>query len=277
MPIFDGCMLVSDIDGTLYADGKIQKGNSEAIERFKSLGGIFTIATGRGPALAKIICRESRANAPVITVNGSVLYDAENEKILIADYLSESVKKMIYDATVTFPDVGLEITLDSSVAVINSTKTSSDYVKEKRSAETYNRYFEKPENIENLNILKVLFMTDNADLLEQLKQFVYARKTDEFTYVNSSTEFFEILTPGTTKAKYLYRLADMMNINHSNVFTIGDYYNDLDMIEKAAVGACVAESPDDIKEKSDYVATSVYNGAVADFINYLEKMRERKK
>lgn len=44
---FDGCLLVSDIDGTLVHDGKIPERNIEKIKEFKKQGGKFTIASGR--------------------------------------------------------------------------------------------------------------------------------------------------------------------------------------------------------------------------------------
>lgn len=48
MSIFEKCLLVSDIDGTLYCDGEIPAKNTEAIEYFKSQGGFFYHCHGQG-------------------------------------------------------------------------------------------------------------------------------------------------------------------------------------------------------------------------------------
>ena len=48
MGIFDGYLLVSDMDGTLLnSKGKLSEENKRAIEYFVDNGGQFTLATGR--------------------------------------------------------------------------------------------------------------------------------------------------------------------------------------------------------------------------------------
>ena len=50
-------LFCTDLDGTLYNDEKtVSKQNLDAIEYFKSEGGLFTFITGRVPATSKDIC-----------------------------------------------------------------------------------------------------------------------------------------------------------------------------------------------------------------------------
>ena len=47
---FDGILLCTDLDGTLFSsDGSLSAENKEAIEYFKREGGYFTFITGRLP------------------------------------------------------------------------------------------------------------------------------------------------------------------------------------------------------------------------------------
>ena len=46
------------------------------------------------------------------------------------------------------------------------------------------------------------------------------------------------------------------------------------MIKKADISAVPSESPDDIKAYADFIAGTCKDGAVADFIDYLTKMRK---
>ena len=55
---------------------------------------------------------------------------------------------------------------------------------------------------------------------------------------------------------------------------MGDYYNDLEMIKKADVSAVPEDAPEDIKAYADFIAGSCEDGAVADFIDYLTKLRK---
>ena len=50
MKKFEGCLICTDLDGTLFrSDKTVSKENIDAIEYFKSEGGYFTFVTGRMP------------------------------------------------------------------------------------------------------------------------------------------------------------------------------------------------------------------------------------
>ena len=66
-----------------------------------------------------------------------------------------------------------------------------------------------------------------------------------------------------------------MGIKDGCCYAIGDYYNDLEMIQTADIGAALVDSPDEVKAVATVVVGSVQNGAVADFIDYLTE-RKRK-
>ena len=75
MTDFSDLLIITDLDGTFFdAEHKEHKGNCDAAKRFIEKGGLFTIATGRPPAVVgdmlpsyKEIC-----NIPMVTCNGSL-------------------------------------------------------------------------------------------------------------------------------------------------------------------------------------------------------------
>ena len=70
-------------DGTLtYEAGKVSEENAEAIRFFQKEGGKFTLATGRFPGHAYEFGDQITINAPMVALNGTVLYDLKNEKII---------------------------------------------------------------------------------------------------------------------------------------------------------------------------------------------------
>ena len=80
---FDGILICTDLDGTLYKNDKtISAENKSAIEYFKNEGGYFTFITGRIAAGAKIVNDIIKANAPCGCVNGGGIYDYRTEKLL---------------------------------------------------------------------------------------------------------------------------------------------------------------------------------------------------
>ena len=84
---FDGILLCTDLDGTLYSDDKtVSRENLDAIEYFKSEGGLFTFITGRPPVTAVDICKTIHPNAPYGCFNGGAIFDpAKNEYLWSMD------------------------------------------------------------------------------------------------------------------------------------------------------------------------------------------------
>ena len=70
---FDGILICTDLDGTLYRNDKtISKENKEAIEYFKREGGWFTFITGRMPYYSQQAYNAAKPNVPFGCINGSV-------------------------------------------------------------------------------------------------------------------------------------------------------------------------------------------------------------
>ena len=270
MGIFDGCLLVSDIDGTLMQDGIIPEVNLEAIEYFKSEGGIFTIATGRGPLVAHEICKKCKVNAPVLLANGTVIYDNEKREILHGLYLSDNTLSLMQKCVDKFPDIGLQCTLSDCIITINR----NDYTDLQNKIEGVKYIKKSLADLKGTPVLKGLFMIENTKRIDELKKFLNANIIPDCTFVVTSPYYYEVLVNGVNKATNLYKLADILKIPHKNVFAIGDYYNDLEMVEAASIGAFCENTPNDLKPHANYIAKNVINGAVADFIHYLSKVRK---
>ena len=86
----------------------------------------------------------------------------------------------------------------------------------------------------------------------------------------SSLLTVEVVAKDVDKGKATMRLAEILGIDKENIGAIGDYYNDVPMLKTVSHPACCGQAPADIKNLSEYVACHCNNGAVADFINYLE-------
>ena len=69
-------LVITDLDNTLLtAKEGIPAYNIEMIEKFQSLGGRFTTATGRNVEAVSRLLGKVKFNAPAITYNGGVIYD----------------------------------------------------------------------------------------------------------------------------------------------------------------------------------------------------------
>ena len=72
MKKFNGILMCTDLDGTLLRNDKtISRENKEAIEYFKSEGGLFTFITGRMPSYVSDIYREFEDREPLLLQRAS--------------------------------------------------------------------------------------------------------------------------------------------------------------------------------------------------------------
>ena len=81
----------------------------------------------------------------------------------------------------------------------------------------------------------------------------------------------EVVNKGVNKGSAVLKLSQIIGIDSAKTAAIGDYYNDVDMLKTVSHPACCGQAPDDIKALAEYVTCHCNKGAVADFINYLEK------
>ena len=266
MGLFDGCLLVSDIDGTLLHNGIIPQKNIEAIEWFKSEGGIFTIATGRAITAAKYSYELSKANAPLIALNGSVIYDFREENFLYEKFLDPRCVEIVFEILNEFPTVGAEFFNGLDIYLIrgnNGTNQHSEY--------EHFKFKELPDNFTSIPWGKVLFAFNDAETEAPFQEYIKKFNVDYCKFVNTcvseTARYFELLPANINKGTAIKELKKLSGAKYS--FGIGDFYNDLELICDADYGAAVYAAPQDIKQIANYVTCPCEEGAVADFINQI--------
>lgn len=275
MGIFDGCLLASDIDGTLIESGYINPKNIKKIEYFVREGGQFSLSTGRTAAAVNDVLNKVPNIAPSVVANGCMIYDFKNEKVLfekIVPYEDLKVVKYVID---NYENVGIEAHSGKNVYTLRSTRETNLH-QEYESLPTVPTNFDE---IENIKINKVLFAFESSKDREKFKSEIreldiYKNLTSIFmdtcAMIGGELQYYhELLPSGVSKASALIKLCEILNIKDGCYFSIGDYYNDLEMIKTADISAAPITSPDDIKSEAKYITVPCNDGAVADFIDYL--------
>lgn len=270
MGIFDGCLLVSDIDGTLLYHGTIADENIKAIRYFEENGGYFTVATGRGIGAFDEEYKLSESNVPAIGIHGGTVYDFHKNETLYLNALADADKQAVLAVAKQFSDVGFEVFCDGRMNICRRSKDIDWHAE----YEHVNATYEPVENIMDRNWSKVVFSTEGG-IEHKMLEFSEGLKTDKGKFHITSAvlvKLFELYPASNKKSTAMYFLADHLGVSHDKVFAIGDYFNDLDMLEHAKIGAAVKGSPKEIIDVSKYVTkASCQEGAVADFIYYIEE------
>lgn len=261
---FDGCLLCSDIDGTLVRGGDpVPRRNREAVERFKSGGGHFAIATGRSARNAERIWRQSGSDTRVICGNGSALYDYGSGEYAYRLTLAENLKPPV-------PELALRY---GTGVIVDCDGTDSFVLRYSPEVEEHNLRVGAAypvvtyEELAGRSWDKVLFLTKSPRAAEEMFARLRAMRLPGAAIARTEATYVEIQPEGTDKAAGATRLREMLGA--SRLFAIGDYDNDLNMLRAADISATVEGAPDYIKSEVGFVCGSAESGAVADFIEYL--------
>lgn len=86
---------------------------------------------------------------------------------------------------------------------------------------------------------------------------------DIVDFVPSSPHFLEIIVKDCNKGTSLAKLAEMLNINQSDVMALGDNYNDVTMINYAGLGVAMGNAYPDIQAQADFVTLNNDESGVA--------------
>lgn len=263
---FEGYLLVTDMDGTLLDHkGKISKKNHEAILSFMEQGGLFTVATGRMTPSARNVIQHLNLNFPAILYNGCKIYDYATNHTLHHAYLEEERKKVIALLKEKEPYLGIEIYIDENVYIYKSCKYSYRF-----SRKGYDVFYQIKPEVWKRNWTKVLLIGEQEEI-DRLEEVFY-EQYDQGCVIRSGARYLEIVPENSTKGAALEYLINRYDIDPSKVVAVGDNMNDIDLLQKAAYGFCVANGADRLRKSAKYFAPSHHEDAISYVIKWIENM-----
>lgn len=268
--LFEGILLLSDLDGTLLDTHKlIPERNIDAIQRFTAGGGLFSISTGRCPESALRVARVAGANCPGVTLNGTVIYDFDKDTAVFRKFLPEGYRKLVQCVHRAFPEVGIQVYESSNVYVV----VSSDVVEGMYIREAIER---KEAAIDNLpeRINKVLF-GGTTERLKEISDFLEGVDMPGMYGMFTESFYYEILPSHTNKGTGVQAIAQHCGIKPQNVAAVGDYYNDVDMLRSVAFPIAAGNAPDEVKQCAKFVTGDCDHGVIADAIDCIERRLRR--
>jgi len=257
--IFDGYLLVSDMDGTLISsDHTISEANIKALKYFTENGGIFTVASGRMIDAVNVFYSYIPVNAPVIVHNGAKIYDFKASETLFDVSIEEDRKSAPKKVSDLMPELGIEIYADEAVYVYKNCPYTKRFEGKK-----YTVHYSVSDDVFEKSWTKVLYIGD-SDLLDKYEK-IYTDTIDSGYTVRSGANFLDMVSGEASKGKALKKLSEILGIDRAKVIAIGDNMNDVDMIEFAGVGFAVDNASQELKKKADYITPDCDSDAL-DFV-----------
>lgn len=279
MGIFDHVLIVSDLDFTfLGAKGALVPRNIEALERFRALGGKFTIATGRRLYDAKraIPTLEQIANAPAILANGTILYDIAAQEMIDCGVMDfDRAYELVKFMRRHLPHIGIRVTTDTCVL----TDCITEMLQKDCPYDQPWRYRVLPlQTWEPQTFYKVVCRA-RPEETEQFKALFLEHFGEEYNWCHSEKTIFEIQKKGYNKGIHIEKLREYYRRRGVDVkiYVCGDYENDLEMLREADVAVCPENAIDSVKDVCDLCLCDHKQGVIADLIEHIEReIREGK-
>jgi len=282
-------LVAFDIDGTLItSDHIITPRTLRAIKKAKDLGIKVTIATGRHYPSVIRLARKIQINAPLICCDGAFIRDIySNESIYYL--LPREIAVDILRMTQSYENFSVQIFIKKGKIYSGQSYRGSYFIKSlrapvKRSLKGYLNFLrdfvfipvQNTGNIEGaiaaLNESPVKIVVYGNERPEDLQDFIdriLARYGDKITVTSSIKNSIDILNGGISKAKGLSILAEKLGIRPDEIITIGDNFNDLEMLKYAGLGVAMGNAPEQVKNKADYVTDTNNHEGVAKFLEKL--------
>jgi len=263
-------LIAIDMDGTLLnSQDKISERNKKALLNAIANGIHVVLATGRIYKSALHYQRYIGLKSPIIACNGAVISSSEDDIIFENFIDNNSLKKII------------RLAEENDMYYHFYDKDKFYYKTSKKEFVNYYKYYEEnyfsqgielvkfknPSEIIDLNssrYYKVVFIDDNsAKLLD------FRRKLSNIKGIAISKSWhnnIEVMNASVSKGNAVKFLIDILNIDSSNVITIGDNENDVSMFKVSGLSVAMKNGDEIAKNHADVITDTNDEDGVAKVI-----------
>lgn len=279
MKKFENIILASDIDGTFIdRHGKTPKINIEKVRYFTENGGHFLFSSGRNSKDIQVIIDNIAdvVNTPCVLCNGGMLYDINADVIENPVYIDTAgLIEIFRDVDAFFPDVGFRASYDEGF-VVRDTDAFIISALKSQGLMSYTTVVPLDRFIDYKYFKAVFYST--KERIAELSSVIVPKYGERFIFTRSADVLLEVMPKGITKAYQLKFLKEKFAKTYPDVelWCVGDYDNDIDMLRYADVAACPLNASDAVKEICGIHLCHCTDGAVGELIDIIEKSQNNK-
>lgn len=269
MAKFDGVLLISDYDDTLYnSQLTVSAENHCAIDYFMAHGGRFTIATGRAHrTFTPQIQRENlRFNAPVILSNGAAIFDYDADRYLVRTSLEENMKARMVELCQHFPQLGFEAYHEEDIYVHNPNLVTETHLARMGVPHRQCPIAEMPTPWNKL------LLEQDHDYLTEVHSYINTHWSGCCEAIFSNKYLLELTAKDSNKGTMAAKVAALLGISHDHLYCIGDNMNDVPMLALSAIPFAPGNCAQGVKNWGARVLRHCDDHAVAHAIELLDKI-----
>jgi Cof subfamily protein (haloacid dehalogenase superfamily) len=259
-------LLVVDIDGTISGESNtVSQAVKEAIAAVQAKGIPVAIATGRMYRSALRFHQELNSTLPLMAYQGAWIQDPTSQTIHQHLPVSRDVAEQLLDyfeQPTLRSLLSVHFYINDQLYVREVTPETQAYAA--RSGIT-------PIAVGDLRLTlsneptKILALCDDTTVITDLLGNLRRQYTPAELYMTTSVAtFFEATNAVVNKGNAVRYLAEeILGLKSHNVMTIGDNFNDLEMLQYAGIGVAMGNAPEGVQAIANWVAPSVEVDGVA--------------
>ena len=241
MGIFDGCLICSDMDGTLCVGTNVCRENIEAIKYFQKNGGRFTVSTGRNYDYIASKCDDY-----MITLNGTCIVECGSHRIVWEKRLDTQLCEDVINCAMKYSGHIARITLCS---------------------------YERIENYDGGNVFssnKIVIVTQSPDAVKDIRNDLEFINNGKYSMNQSWDTGLEIIPAFSGKGTCIDIFRKIFGGRVHTIVAVGDNENDLTMLERADISYAVENAIDCVKKIASRHTYAVDKGSIAGIVEELE-------
>ncbi|WP_265738480.1 Cof-type HAD-IIB family hydrolase [Pseudalkalibacillus salsuginis] len=251
-------MLALDIDGTLLRSNfRIDRSTKEAIDYVKNKGVYVTLATGRNFPSAQKIAKALKLDSVLITHNGALIASSIDDPIHDERISAHDVRKIVqivekYDAHIRLLherySLGNQVQQKSHIVAKMTMGLGDPLFYPVTFTENLSVHLEeKPMSVPKIDV-QFFNSEEKEAATEELKE-----RVDCISITASTRCDFEIIPKSVNKAVGLQILGKHLGISMDEMVAVGDFTNDVEMIQSVGLGVAMGQSSEEVKHAADWV------------------------
>lgn len=256
-------MVATDIDGTILNwNGQFSPRVVDCINHLNNIGVKVVLVTGRMHGSAVPISDMLGLKNPIVSYQGGLVKDYYGKTLYEAQVSPEYAREIIKWGRKN--NIHLNLYLDDKLYVEEDNETIKRYIQGKFVDYTVCSF--DTLNIEKVNKLLAIDYQD-ADRVTGWVEYLEEKYKD--LYIVKSTPYFcEIGSLTATKSAGVDCLRKYWGFEKSEVLTIGDQNNDIELLKAGGVAVAMGNATDELKKYADYITDTVENDG---FVKAIEK------
>lgn len=250
-------LIATDMDGTLLdGNGKLPNNFIKILDELAQKDVKFVVASGRPYSSLKEIFKPRDKELHYICDNGAFI--VENNTVCNVDIIDRDIVKEIVKASEK---------IENSLMILCGINGIYQLpCSDKNIIEEISKYYLKRVVVEDL--LKVeddIFKISICDMNGSLKNSYEVLNPifgEDLNVVVSGKVWVDIMNKGINKGMALEKIQKDLNISYEETMVFGDFYNDVEMLQKAHYSFVMENANDDMKQYGNFIAKSNHENGV---------------